>query len=127
MAWTLLKLHPMKILVADDTDSVRFALRMALEYLGHEVVGFATNGEETIKKFETTQPELVVMDVRMPVMDGLTCTSLLAKNHQAKVVVVTGGRTTESQAREAGASGFIEKPFDVFDLDRAITGALATA
>jgi len=127
VAWTLLKLHPMKILVADDTDSVRFALRMALEYLGHEVVGFATNGEETIKKFETTQPELVVMDVRMPVMDGLTCTSLLAKNHQAKVVVVTGGRTTESQAREAGASGFIEKPFDVFDLDRAITGALATA
>ena len=115
----------MKILVADDTDSVRFALRMALEYLGHEVVGFAANGEETIKQFETTQPELVVMDVRMPLMDGLTCTSLLTKTHQAKVVVVTGGRTTESQAREAGACGFIEKPFDVFDLDRAINGALA--
>jgi len=127
MAWALLKRRPMKVLVADDTDSVRFALRMALEYLGHEVVGFATNGEETIKKFETTQPELVVMDVRMPVMDGLTCTSLLAKNHQAKVVVVTGGRTTESQAREAGACGFIEKPFDVFELNRAITGALAAA
>ena len=127
MAWALLKRRPMKVLVADDTDSVRFALRMALEYLGHEVVGFATNGEETIKKFETTQPELVVMDVRMPVMDGLTCTSLLAKNHQAKVVVATGGRTTESQAREAGACGFIEKPFDVFELNRAITGALAAA
>ena len=117
----------MKILVADDTDSVRFALRMALEYLGHEVVGFASNGEETIKKFESTQPELVVMDVRMPLMDGLTCTSLLAKNHQAKVVVVTGGRTTEIQARAAGACGFIEKPFDVFDLDRAIHGAQTTA
>jgi len=115
----------MKILVADDTDSVRFALRMALEYLGHEVVGFAANGEETIEKFETTQPELVVMDVRMPVMDGLTCTTLLAKTHHAKVVVVTGGRTTESQARAAGACGFIEKPFDVFDLDRAISGAQA--
>lgn len=117
----------MKILVADDTDSVRFALRMALEYLGHEVVGLAANGEETIEKYKAMQPELVVMDVRMPRMDGLTCTSLIAKSHpEAKVVIVTGGRTTESQAREAGASGFIEKPFDVFDLDRAIHGAMAT-
>jgi CheY-like chemotaxis protein len=117
----------MKILVADDTDSVRYALRMALEYLGHEVVGLAADGQETLQKYETTQPELVVVDVRMPIMDGLTCTSLLAKNHQAKVVVVTAGRTTETQARAAGACGFIEKPFDVFDLDRAIHGAVATA
>lgn len=127
VAWAVLKVQAMKILIADDTDSVRFALRMALEYLGHEVVGFAADGEETLRQYETTQPELVVMDVRMPLMDGLTCTSLLAKNHQAKVVIVTGGRTTETQAREAGASGFIEKPFDVSDLGRAIDGALAPA
>jgi two-component system chemotaxis response regulator CheY len=118
----------MKILIADDTDSVRFALRLALEYLGHEVVGFACDGHEAIEKYASMRPDLIVMDVRMPRMDGLTCTSLLSKSDlSARVVVVTGSRTTESEAREAGARGFLEKPFDVTDLDRAIHGALAAA
>ena len=69
----------MKILIADDTDSVRFALRLALEYLGHEVVGFACDGHEAIEKYASMRPDLIVMDVRMPRMDGLTCTSLLSK------------------------------------------------
>ncbi len=118
----------MKILIADDTDSVRFALRLALEYLGHEVVGFAADGHEAIEKYGSMHPDLIVMDVRMPRMDGLTCTSLLSKaDPSARVVVVTGSRTTESEAREAGARGFLETPFDVTDLDRAIHVALAAA
>ena len=118
----------MKILIADDTDSVRFALRLALEYLGHKVVGFAADGHEAIEKYGSMHPDLIVMDVRMPRMDGLTCTSLLSKaDPAARVVVVTGSRTTESEAREAGARGFLEKPFDVTDLDRAIHVALAAA
>jgi CheY-like chemotaxis protein len=118
----------MKVLIADDTDSVRFALRLALEYLGHEVVGFAADGHEAIEKYGSMHPDLIVMDVRMPRMDGLTCTALLSKTDpSARVVVVTGSRTTESEAREAGARGFLEKPFDVTDLDRAIHVALAAA
>ena len=118
----------MKVLIADDTDSVRFALRLALEYLGHEVVGFAADGREAIEKNQSLHPELIVMDVRMPRMDGLTCTAELSKSDPtARVVIVTGSRTTESEAREAGARGFLEKPFDVSDLDRAIHGALAAA
>ncbi|HUJ12003.1 MAG TPA: response regulator transcription factor [Verrucomicrobiae bacterium] len=118
----------MKILIAEDTDSVRYALRLVLEHLGHEVVGFATDGEDAIAKYKSMQPELVVMDVRMPVMDGLTCTSLLAKDDpSAKVVIVTGSRTTENEAREAGASGFVEKPFGVSELNQAINLAMAVA
>jgi DNA-binding NarL/FixJ family response regulator len=118
----------MKVMIADDTDSVRFALRLALEYLGHEVVGFAADGHEAIEKYGSMHPDLIVMDVRMPRMDGLTCTALLSKTDpSARVVVVTGSRTTESEAREAGARGFLEKPFDVTDLDRAIHVALAAA
>ena len=118
----------MKILIADDTDSVRFALRLVLEHLGHEVIGFATDGQETIDKCASMHPELVMMDVRMPLIDGLTCTSMLSKsNPEQKVVIVTGSRTTEAEAREAGARGFVEKPFDVCELDRAINGALAMA
>jgi two-component system, chemotaxis family, chemotaxis protein CheY len=116
----------MKILIADDTDSVRYALRLVLEYLGHEVVGFATDGQETIEKYKAMLPELVVMDVRMPLMDGLTCTSLLARDHpDAKVLIVTGSRTTEKEALDAGACGFVEKPFGVSELDYAITAAMA--
>jgi two-component system chemotaxis response regulator CheY len=116
----------MKILIAEDTDSVRYALRLVLEYLGHEVVGIATDGQDTLEKYKAIQPELVLMDVRMPLMDGLTCTALLAKNDPAaKVVIVTGSRTTEREAREAGARGFVEKPFDFTALDDAINGAAA--
>jgi two-component system chemotaxis response regulator CheY len=118
----------MKILIADDTDSVRFALRLVLEHLGHEVIGYATNGQDTIDKCASMHPELIMMDVRMPIIDGLTCTSMLSKsNPEQKVVIVTGSRTTETEARQAGARGFVEKPFDVCELDRAINGALVAA
>ena len=126
---TTAKLIPdMKILIADDTDSVRYALRLVLEYLGHEVIGYAGNGPEAIAKAQSMHPDLIVMDVRMPLMDGLTCTSLISKsNPNAKVVIVTGSRTTETEARDAGARGFLEKPFDVNDLDRAINSAMIAA
>src|SRR5476651_2113815 len=118
----------MKILIADDTDPVRFALRLVLEHLGHEVIGYATDGQEAMEKCASMNPELIVMDVRMPIIDGLTCTAMLSKiSPNAKVVIVTGSRTTETEAREAGARGFVEKPFDVRELDRAITTALAAA
>jgi len=126
---TTAKLYPyMKVLIADDTDSVRFAMRLVLEHLGHEVIGYATNGQEAIDKCASMHPEIVVMDVRMPRMDGLTCcTKLSQSSPNSKVVIVTGSRTTETEARQAGARGFVEKPFDVGDLDRAIIGALAAA
>jgi DNA-binding NarL/FixJ family response regulator len=117
----------MKVLIAEDTDSVRFALRIAMEYLGHEVVGTATDGHEVLEKYQRMHPEVVLMDVRMPRMDGLTCTSLLSKQDpNAKIVIVTAGRTTATEARNAGASGFMEKPFEITELKRLIS-ALAPA
>jgi DNA-binding NarL/FixJ family response regulator len=92
-----------------------------MEYLGHEVVGTASNGEEVLKQYALTQPELVLMDVRMPRMDGLTCAALLAKQHpQAKVVIITAGRATASEVREAGARALVEKPFEVAALGQVI-------
>jgi CheY-like chemotaxis protein len=121
MARALLKRLGMKVMIAEDSDSVRFALRMALEFLGHEVVGLAADGVEALQAFSRTHPQVVLMDVRMPNMDGLTCTARLHDiDPAAKVVVVTAGRTTETQARAAGADGFMEKPFDVSELRRVI-------
>lgn len=111
----------MKVLIAEDTDSVRYALLLAMEYLGHEVVGVSTDGQQALEEYNRTQPEVVLMDVRMPRMDGLTCTSLLAKQDpNAKVVIVTGGRTSRNEALEAGARGFVEKPFEIAQLDQLI-------
>jgi two-component system chemotaxis response regulator CheY len=92
-----------------------------MEYLGHEVVGIASDGQEALETYAHVHPEVVLMDVRMPRMDGLTCTSLLAKQDpNAKVVILTGGRTSEHEAMEAGARGFVEKPFEIDQLDQLI-------
>jgi CheY-like chemotaxis protein len=109
----------MKILIAEDTDSVCFALRMAMEYLGHEVIATATDGEEALEQYERLRPEVVLMDVRMPLMDGLTCTAKLSRQDpNAKVVIITGGRTTQQDAADAGARALVEKPFGIDELGR---------
>lgn len=112
----------MKVLIVEDTDSVRFAMRLAMEHLGHEVVGSATDGLDALQKYDALRPDIVVMDVRMPRMDGLTCTQTLIKQHDpaAKIVIVTAGRTVQQEAFVAGARAFVEKPFALADLDQAI-------
>lgn len=113
----------MRVLIAEDTESVRFALRMAIESMGHEVVGLATDGEEALRSYFETKPECVVMDVRMPRMDGLDCTRhLMKQDPNGRVIIVTGGRTTPREANAAGARGLIEKPFDLGTLGRMIAG-----
>ena len=111
----------MKILIAEDTDSVCFALRLAMEYLGHEVVATVSDGVEALAQYERCQPEVVLMDVRMPRMDGLTCTTRLARhNPDAKIIIITGGRTTEEDAVGAGARALVEKPFGIDELNQII-------
>lgn len=116
----------MKVLIAEDSDSVRFALRLVIEHFGHEVVGQTSDGADVIELYRDIHPELVVMDVLMPGMDGLTCATELSRlDPAAKVLIVTGGRTTEREARAAGATGFVEKPFDLHEMGRLL--ALAAA
>jgi two-component system chemotaxis response regulator CheY len=112
----------MRVLIVEDTDSVRFAMRLAMEHLGHEVVGVATDGLDALQKYQAVRPDAVVMDVRMPRMDGLTCTQTLLRQYDptAKIVIVTAGRTAQQEALGAGARAFVEKPFALSDLDQAM-------
>lgn len=111
----------MKVLIAEDLESVQSALRLAVESLGHEVVGTAGNGEEVLLQYDQTKPDVVLMDVMMPAMDGLTCSLMLVEEHPAaKVLIVTGQNTSEDEARLFGARGCLYKPFGIADLDQGL-------
>ncbi len=114
----------MRALIVEDTDSVRYALQLALEFLGHEVVGVASDGYQALQQYDATRPDFVMMDVRMPGMDGLATTTRLLSDHDphARVVIVTAGRSTEVDAEGVGACGFVEKPFALDQLGKAIHG-----
>jgi two-component system, NtrC family, nitrogen regulation response regulator NtrX len=102
-----------RILVIDDEAAIRDSLKMTLEYEGYEFVGAAT-GQEGIALAEREGPDLVLLDVKMPGMDGLEVLDRLrAMNESLPVVVISGHGTisTAVDATKKGAFDFIEKPF----------------
>src|SRR5215470_4640942 len=102
-----------RILVIDDEAAIRDSLRMTLEYEGYEFLGAAT-GQEGLALAEREAPDLVLLDVKMPGMDGIEVLERLRHMNEALPVVVISGHGTISTAVEAtkkGAFDFIEKPF----------------
>ena len=102
-----------RILVIDDEAAIRDSLKMTLEYEGYEFIGAAT-GQEGLALVEREAPDLVLLDVKMPGMDGLEVLDRLRAMNDALPVVVVSGHGTISTAVEAtkkGAFDFIEKPF----------------
>src|SRR5437660_2671501 len=104
--------HP-RILVIDDEAPIRDSLKMMLEYEGYEFIGAAT-GQEGLALVEREAPDLVLLDVKMPGMDGLEVLERLRNMNETLPVVVISGHGTISTAVEAtkkGAFDFVEKPF----------------
>src|SRR5919107_794940 len=102
-----------RILVIDDEAAIRDSLKMTLEYEGYEFIGAAT-GQEGLALAERDAPDLVLLDVKMPGMDGIEVLERLRNMNDALPVVVVSGHGTISTAVEAtkkGAFDFIEKPF----------------
>src|SRR5689334_19416622 len=102
-----------RILVIDDEAPIRDSLKMTLEYEGYEFIGAAT-GQEGLALAEREAPDLVLLDVKMPGMDGIEVLERLRNMNDALPVVVVSGHGTISTAVEAtkkGAFDFIEKPF----------------
>jgi two-component system chemotaxis response regulator CheY len=103
-----------KILITDDAMFMRVTLKNILTANGYEVVDEAVNGQEAVEKYAAHQPDLVLMDITMPVMDGITATRTIKEsNPDAKVVMCTamGQQNMVIQAIQAGAKDFIVKPF----------------
>ena len=103
-----------KILVVDDSAFMRMMLKNILTKHGYEIAGEAQNGEEAVKQYVRTKPDIVMMDIVMPEVDGLQALKEIKKMDQdAKVVVCSsmGQETIVVEAINAGAATFIVKPF----------------
>ena len=104
-----------KILIVDDSRTSRKVLRGILEEGGHEVVDEAVNGQEGVQKFQACKPDIVTMDMTMPVLDGMEALKMIkALKPDMKVVMVTaaGQKSKMIDCIKLGANEFLTKPFD---------------
>ncbi|MBE1513925.1 response regulator NasT [Nesterenkonia halotolerans] len=118
---------PRRVLVAEDETLIRLDIVEILGGAGYEVVGEADNGERAVELARETEPDLVVMDVKMPIMDGITAAKIIAEERIAPVVMLTAfsQRDLVESAREAGAMAYVVKPFTENDLVPAVEVAMA--
>jgi CheY-like chemotaxis protein len=104
------------ILVVDDDESIRQTVSEILEVEGY-LVAAAANGEEALERVEQAQPALVLLDMRMPVMDGWGfARALRERGIKLPILVMTAAQNASSWAEEIGADGYVAKPFDLDDL-----------
>ena len=102
------------VLIVDDLTFIKMVLKDLVEKAGFRVVGEASDGEEAVRMFEEKRPDIVLMDITMPKMDGLTALQrILEKDPEAKVIMCSalGQQRLILQAIQLGAKDFIVKPF----------------
>ena len=118
---------PRRVVVAEDESLIRLDIVEILRDNGFDVVGEAGDGETAVQLATDLRPDLVIMDVKMPQLDGISAAEKLSKNHIAPVVLLTAFSQKElvERASEAGALAYVVKPFTPNDLLPAIEIALA--
>ncbi|HEY0486544.1 MAG TPA: response regulator [Mycobacteriales bacterium] len=107
-----------RVLIAEDEALIRLDLKEMLEEEGYDVVGEAGDGETAVSLAEQLRPDLVILDVKMPVMDGIAAAERIAGERMAPVVILTAfsQRDLVERARTAGAMAYLVKPFQKKDL-----------
>ncbi|MBO5241221.1 MAG: response regulator [Lachnospiraceae bacterium] len=104
-----------KILIVDDSRTSRKMLRSILESNGHEILDEAVNGQDGVQKFQALRPDVITLDITMPIVDGVEALKMIkALDGDAKVVMVTaaGQKNKMIDCIKAGANEFLTKPFD---------------
>ncbi len=118
---------PLRVLVAEDEALIRMDLVEMLEEAGYVVVGQAGDGATAVRLATELRPDLVILDVKMPVLDGLSAAEQVVAARIAAVVILTAfsQRDLVERAREAGVMAYLVKPFQQQDLVPAIEMAVS--
>ena len=116
------------VLLVEDTEDNRFMMRRLLEMTGYDVIE-ARNGQEAVAVAETQQPNLILMDLSLPVIDGLAATRLIRKLPACQTVPIIAVSAHDSadfqqEALSAGCNGYVTKPIDYTSLEALITRLL---
>jgi AmiR/NasT family two-component response regulator len=116
-----------RVLIAEDEALIRLDLREMLEEEGYDVCGEAGDGQTAVDMATELRPELVILDVKMPVLDGIAAAERIARERIAPVIILTAfsQRDLVEKAREAGAMAYLVKPFQKKDLLPTIEMALS--
>src|SRR5579871_2271889 len=114
--------RPMKVLIADDDPIIRLDLKQMLENLDYEVVAEAGDGQQAVALARETHPDICILDVKMPVMDGIEAVSIITEEEIAPTILLTAYSDKElvDRAKEAGVFAYLVKPFKPSDLPPAI-------
>jgi two-component system, cell cycle response regulator DivK len=116
------------VLLVEDTEDNRFMMKRLLEMSGYRVVE-ATNGEEAVRVAEAESPSLILMDLSLPMIDGLAATRLIRKLpgcQKTPIIAVSAHDTSDflAEALEAGCNSYITKPIDFSELEELILNEL---
>lgn len=116
-----------RAVVAEDEALIRMDVVETLRDAGFDVVGEAGDGERAVELAQELRPDVVVMDVKMPVLDGISAAERIGKDNLAPVVLLTAFSQTElvERARDAGAMAYVVKPFSPADLVPAVEIAIS--
>lgn len=115
-----------RVVIAEDEAIIRLDLKESLEEEGYEVVGEAGRGDQAIELVRSLRPDLVILDIKMPGVDGLTAARTIAADRICAVLMLTAFSQREiiEEARDAGALAYLVKPFQKNDLIPAIEVAI---
>ncbi|MBI3623435.1 response regulator [Candidatus Pacearchaeota archaeon] len=119
-----------RVMITDDSDSIRMVLRDILDIGHHELVAEATNGFEAVEKFNETKPDLLLLDMAMPKKDGISVLrEILNTNPNAKIIMITASDNinTMKECINSGALAYLLKPFNFEDVLKTITNILEGA
>jgi len=116
-----------RVVIAEDEALIRLDLKEMLTSEGYVVVGEAANGQDAIELAESLRPDLVILDVKMPGLDGISAAEQIVANASAAVIMLTAFSQRElvERAADAGAMAYLVKPFDRSDLVPAIEVAVS--
>ncbi len=116
-----------RIMIADDSDAIRMVLKDVIQIGHHELVAEAVNGDEAVKIFNATKPDLLLLDLAMPKKDGLgVIKEIMATNPNAKIVMITASDNLKimQECLKEGALSYVLKPFDFDQVLKIIAKSL---